>query len=316
MDVLSASAWDDKIAWYENDGQQTFTPHTVTTSADEAWSVYAADVDGDGDMDVLSASYDDDKIAWYENDGQQTFTSHTITTAADGALSVYAADVDGDGDMDVLSASYDDDKIAWYENDGQQTFTTIPSPPLQMGQSVYAADVDGDGDMDVLSASYDDDKIAWYENDGQQTFTTHFIVTNADAANSVFAVDVDGDGDMDVLSASANDNKIAWYENLLITTDIEAEPVIGLPDSPMLHPNYPNPFNPRTTIAFDLPAAGPVTLKIYDLSGRLLATLVDQAMPAGHHKVRFNAGDLASGIYLYAIRTGAYSVTRKMVLLK
>jgi hypothetical protein len=62
---------DDKIAWYENDGRQTFTTHTITTSCRMVHSsAYAADVDGDGDMDVLSASYEDDKIAWYENDGQ------------------------------------------------------------------------------------------------------------------------------------------------------------------------------------------------------------------------------------------------------
>jgi hypothetical protein len=96
-------------------------------------SVYAVDVDGDGDMDVLSASSVDDKIAWYENDGQQTFTSHTITTSADAATSVYATDMDGDGDMDVLSASFGDDKIAWYENDGQQTSPAHTLPPLQMG---------------------------------------------------------------------------------------------------------------------------------------------------------------------------------------
>jgi hypothetical protein len=218
--------------------------------------------------------------------------------------------------MDVLSASEGDDKIAWYENDGQQHFTTHTITTAANGaQSVYAADVDGDGDMDVLSASRNDDKIAWYKNDGQQTFAAHIITTDAGYAQSVYTADVDGDGDMDVLSASAHDDKIAWYENLLITS-IETEPVIGLPDSPMLYPNYPNPFNARTTIAFDLPAAGTVTLKVYDLSGRLLATLVDQSLPAGSHKVRFNAGELASGIYFYAIRTGTYSETRKMVLLK
>ena len=67
MDVLSASGIDDKISWYENDGSESFTEHAITTSADNAISVYAADVDGDGDMDVLSASYGDDTIAWYEN---------------------------------------------------------------------------------------------------------------------------------------------------------------------------------------------------------------------------------------------------------
>jgi len=81
-------------------------------------SVYAADLDGDGDLDVLSASSRDDEIAWYANDGTGQFGfQRVITTEADRAQSVYAADLDGDGDMDVLSASQDDDKIAWYENE-------------------------------------------------------------------------------------------------------------------------------------------------------------------------------------------------------
>ncbi|MCP4048207.1 MAG: LamG domain-containing protein, partial [Gammaproteobacteria bacterium] len=79
LDVLSASINDDKIAWYENDGSQTFTAHTITTGANGAYSVTAADVDGDGDLDVLSASLNDHKIAWYENDGNETFTAHTVT---------------------------------------------------------------------------------------------------------------------------------------------------------------------------------------------------------------------------------------------
>ena len=66
MDVLSASS-NDEIAWYKNDGSQNFTPYSISTAADAARSVFAADVDGDGDLDVLSASSSDDKIAWYEN---------------------------------------------------------------------------------------------------------------------------------------------------------------------------------------------------------------------------------------------------------
>ena len=214
MDVLSASANDNKIAWYESHGSQDFTRHTITTSAAYANIVYAADMDGDGDLDVLSASKNDDTIAWYENDGSESFTEHAISTSADGAFSVYAVDVDGDGDMDVLSASSGDDKIAWYENDGSESFTEHAiTTSADYANTVYAIDMDVDGDMDVLSASNYDDRIAWYENDGTESFTEHTISTSANGAFSVHALDVDGDGDMDVLSASENDDKIAWYEN-------------------------------------------------------------------------------------------------------
>ena len=105
-------------------GSRYFSAGTnITTSANGACSVFASDVDGDGDMDALSASPEDYKIAWYENNGWWSFTAHTITTSANGARSVFAADVDGDGDMDALSASWYDDRIAWYENDGGESFT-------------------------------------------------------------------------------------------------------------------------------------------------------------------------------------------------
>jgi hypothetical protein len=222
IDILSASSLDDKIAWYENDGAKLpfFAERVISTNASEAWSVFAADVDGDGDTDVLSASSKDNKIAWYENDGGSppTFTERVISTNAEGAFCVYATDVDGDGDTDVLSASFDDDKIAWYENDGHMPpgFTErVISGDALVAYSVYAADLDGDGDIDVLSASALDDKIAWYESDGGSppTFTERVISTAADGAVSVYATDVDGDGDIDVLSASQSDDKIAWYES-------------------------------------------------------------------------------------------------------
>ena len=75
MDVLSASYYDNKIAWYENDGTGLFIDeHIISNNALGARGVYTADIDNDGDIDVLSASNGDDKIAWYENDGEQNFT--------------------------------------------------------------------------------------------------------------------------------------------------------------------------------------------------------------------------------------------------
>ena len=122
MDIVSASSYDDTIAWYENNGASdpSWTAADIATSAELATSVYVADIDGDGDMDIISSSQSDNTIAWYENNGASdpSFTAADIATDKDGAMSVFAADMDGDGDMDIVSASANDDTIAWYENTG------------------------------------------------------------------------------------------------------------------------------------------------------------------------------------------------------
>ena len=136
----------------------SWTTTVVTTSADYATSVFAADIDGDGRMDLASASELDDKIAWYRNvngDGS-SWTTTVVTTSADYAVSVFAADIDGDGRMDLASASLNDDKIAWYRNvngDGSSWTTTVVTTSADGARSVFAADIDGDGRMDLASAS-------------------------------------------------------------------------------------------------------------------------------------------------------------------
>ena len=186
--------------------------NVISTDVDYANSVFAADLDGDGDLDILSSSSRDNAIRWYENDGSQAFANHTITTTADSAQSVVAVDLDGDGDQDVLSASGGSDTITWHENDGSQNFThhTVTTT-ADFVNGILAVDVNGDGHLDILSSSNHDDKVAWYQNDGDQNFTTHTISTMAYQAQSVFAADMDGDGDLDVLGGS--ESAIVWYEN-------------------------------------------------------------------------------------------------------
>jgi hypothetical protein len=83
-----------------------------------------------------------------------------------------------------------------------------------------------------------------------------------------------------------------------------------------LHKNYPNPFNPQTTISFDLPEKDMVYLKVYNLIGQEIATLVNQELDAGTHQYRFNAQNLPSGLYFYTLRAGSYSETKKMMVMK
>lgn len=83
-----------------------------------------------------------------------------------------------------------------------------------------------------------------------------------------------------------------------------------------LSQNYPNPFNPTTIISWQVPVSGHQTLKVYDLLGREVATLVDEFKPAGVYNFKFNADNLASGIYIYQLKSGEFLSAKKMILMK
>ncbi len=83
-----------------------------------------------------------------------------------------------------------------------------------------------------------------------------------------------------------------------------------------LDQNYPNPFNPSTTIEFALPATQRTTLKVFDVQGREMATLVDQQLEAGTHTVRWDAGILPSGVYFYRLQSGTSVQTKKLLLMR
>ncbi|HEX2866970.1 MAG TPA: T9SS type A sorting domain-containing protein, partial [Ignavibacteriales bacterium] len=101
-------------------------------------------------------------------------------------------------------------------------------------------------------------------------------------------------------------------------TGVERDKNGGLvPSEFTLTQNYPNPFNPSTTIRFTVPQMSNVTLKVYNIVGQEVATLVNnQTMSAGKYQVDWNASRLASGVYLYSLEAGSVHITKKMMLLK
>ncbi|MDP2302305.1 MAG: T9SS type A sorting domain-containing protein [Ignavibacteria bacterium] len=98
------------------------------------------------------------------------------------------------------------------------------------------------------------------------------------------------------------------------TTGIESEKL--LPTQFQLSQNYPNPFNPSTVISYQLPAFSHVVLKVYDLLGNEIVTLVNEEKAAGKYSIVFNSDGLASGLYFYTLKSGSFSSTKKMIFIK
>jgi hypothetical protein len=103
---------------------------------------------------------------------------------------------------------------------------------------------------------------------------------------------------------------------VLSRSGVADAPEDRLPRVATLGKNYPNPFNPSTTIAFTMPREGHVSLKVFDVRGREIATLVDGTLPEGEHRHQWNAGGVSDGVYLYQLRVGDTVETRKMTLVK
>ena len=110
-------------------------------------------------------------------------------------------------------------------------------------------------------------------------------------------------------------SKLGYLNNTLATTDIE-ESALSIPKVVALDQNYPNPFNPSTVINYTIKNAEYVKLSVYDVTGRVVATLVDGVQPAGISTVSFNASGLASGIYIYRLETPTVTVSKRMTLIK
>ena len=96
-------------------------------------------------------------------------------------------------------------------------------------------------------------------------------------------------------------------------TDVSVETI---PLDSKLYQSYPNPFNPSTTVTYDVPKEGLVSLKVYDALGREVATLVNEVKPEGKHSYRFNAAHLPSGVYYYRLQAGSFVETKKFILLR
>ena len=222
LDVAGSILEDNQMVWWRNEGGYpiVWTKFVIGYNFYQAFSVYTADLDNDGDQDVIGAAGAGDEIAWWSNNGGNPiqWTKHTIRSGYDFAHEVYAHDLDEDGDMDVFGASTNLNLISWWRNEGgnpvQWTEQTIGAS-FDGAKSVRVADLDEDGDNDVIGACLNGNKVNWWRNDGGDPiqWTEFNIDSYLTGAHRVQIIDLDGDQDPDILAAGYLLGQIAWYSN-------------------------------------------------------------------------------------------------------
>lgn len=156
----------------------------------------------------------------------------------------------------------------------------------------------------------------YYATNRTGSWVSSPLLTDGATYNGVMAVGIDGRGH----ALAYNGNTFATQEIVAIHT---AGPVTSVGDTPemiagqfRLEQNFPNPFNPTTTISYQLSGVNVVTLKVYDLLGREVATLVNGTKEPGNYRVNWNASNLPSGAYIYRLTVDGKSVSKRLMLLK
>ena len=228
MDVLGGSARTngDDITWWENtDGTGlNWEEHIIDDDLFGVYVVYAADIDGDGDLDAISGVLNDNKVIWFENDTGNgiTWTKHIVRTNFNDTKGVYCADMDGDNDLDIIAVAQGAGDVYWFENDtgdGENWTEHLIDNNVSYSRprTVCSADMDGDGHMDVLCSFKGYDKkasqFAFYKNTGSGWLWDHHVINNTYyGGHSIEAADINGDGTPDVIGLAVFDSDVLWWE--------------------------------------------------------------------------------------------------------
>ncbi len=243
------------------------------------------------------------KFAWRQRNETYVYDGNVITQLTeDGAT--------GQSDISLSVADVDSEYVLWLQN------VVPPQGDLYRGKLHARVSFDAQGiygsaplSVSFFSRSWNGTRsVLWDFGDGNTSTETNPVHLYQNSG--IYTVTLTAAGP----AGNLTERKIHLIR-VLPSTSVDETPLL-LPRQFVLHQNYPNPFNPATTIRYELPRSAYVSLKVYDVLGRNVASLVEGLQEAGTKSVVLDARGFSSGVYLYRIVAGSYIAAKKFVVLK
>lgn len=304
------------VKLYRNNGDGTFTDVAAQAGITDAvisWGVTWADINNDGYEDFFVAvSGQSTSCLVYLNNGNGTFTNITTQAGLGSLVQLSAAwgDYDNDGDMDLYTSGSTTNGNHLFRNNSDSTKKWLKINLI--GGILPGNNRFGVGaQIEVRAGSL---RMLREVNTGigyrsQNMMTAHFGLDTNSVADTVI---IHWPGGVQTLYTNLPANRTLLLSEF---PPLSVEPRQHATEF-LLAQNYPNPFNPSTTVQFHLRAPGFVSLKVFDLLGNEVGTLVHERKNAGTHEVTWHAGQAASGVYICRLAGNGFIATRKMILLK
>ena len=326
--------WDDNIYAIDDSGNiKPGFPFLSTNRFNSPPTL--VDIDNDGDLEIVAGN-DSGILHILHHDGTE-MTSFNTGDDIRGGISV--SDLNDDGSYEILFTGYDDYLHVWDPVLGQE----LPGWPIDLGTNSLSepatADLDNDGDLEIIGANKNG-QIFVFHHDGN--FFDPFPTTISGNIESSPAIgDIDNDGDYEIAIATTMGLKVmdiktefgprvSWkmhrgnrYRSGSLDMTLLSHEANNEQTPKVFHvgTNYPNPFNPSTTIDIQTASVGKLDVKIYDVSGRLINTIINRDIEPGYHSVKWNgrnfSGDaVPTGIYFIQVESGKDLGLRKIMLIK
>ena len=326
--------WGDNIYAIENDG--TIKPGFPVTSTNRFNApATLVDIDQDGDLEIVAGN-DSGLLHVLHHDGTEMASFDTGDDIR-GGISV--ADINDDGSVELLFTGYDDILHVWNPIDGVE----LDGWPFDMGSNSLTepltADLDNDGDLEIIAA-IKNGLVFIFHHDGTPYNNAPFNLAGS-IESSPAVGDLDGDGDYEIAFGTTaglevidikddKGDRLSWnmHRGNLERTGSLGMTLVSIQDGELaipkqfaVSPNYPNPFNPTTSIDIQIAQSSKLLVQVFDARGRLINTLINNDIDAGYYHVMWNGKDskgydMSTGVYFISVASGVDRNTQKIILLK